>query len=42
VRKDMEIVQARLEKCDLGKKTQELQQDIIDTLREMTAALGKK
>jgi len=42
VRDDMKIVQTRLEKCDLGKKTQELQQDIIDTLREMTAALEKK
>lgn len=41
VHTDMVTVHSRLEKCDTGKVTQDLEQGIIDTLREMTMALAK-
>jgi hypothetical protein len=41
VREDMRHLQRRLERCDVGAKTQALEQDIIDTLDEMTKALEK-
>ena len=41
VRDDMERVQRRLEMNDVGTATQNLELDIIDTLREMIKALKK-
>jgi hypothetical protein len=41
LRDDMKRVQCRLNDADVGKATQAIQDDIIDTLREMIAALGK-
>jgi hypothetical protein len=42
LRQDMKIVQRRLGVVDLGKVTQTIETDIIDTLKEMIAALKKK
>lgn len=42
LRDDMIKVKNRLEKCDVGAATRELQQDIVDTLREMTEALKSR
>jgi hypothetical protein len=41
VRKDMQDVQQRLTRGDVGKVTQVIQVDIIETLREMNMALRK-
>jgi hypothetical protein len=41
VRDDMKRVQHRLNGADAGKATQAIQEDIIDTLREMIKALEK-
>jgi hypothetical protein len=40
VRDDMINVQRRLERCDVGRVTQDIEQDIIDSLNEMTRATG--
>ena len=42
LRQDMKIVQRRLGVVDPGKVTQSIETDIIDTLKEMIAALKKK
>jgi hypothetical protein len=42
LRQDMKIVQRRLGVVDPGKVTQAIETDIIDTLKEMIAALKKK
>ncbi len=42
VREDMKHVQRRLGVTDVGKVTQAIEQDIIDTLKEMIKALEKK
>src|SRR5579862_9749011 len=41
LRDDMKKVQSRLERCDVGPATQALQEDIVETLREMIGALTK-
>jgi len=41
VREDMKIVQRRLELADVAPVTQAIEQDIIDTLKEMVDALKK-
>ena len=38
---DMKVVQSRLEIADTGKVTQVIESDIIETFREMVAALKK-
>ena len=42
LRKDMERVQLRLKITDVGMDTQAIEQDIIDTLKEMISALKKR
>ncbi len=42
LRKDMEIVQRRLMRGDVGRATQDIEQDIIDTLDEMLKSLEKR
>ncbi|MFO0969667.1 MAG: hypothetical protein U0793_29260 [Gemmataceae bacterium] len=42
VREDMKIVQRRLELADVNPVTQAIEQDIIDTLKEMIEALKKQ
>jgi hypothetical protein len=39
VHADIKHVHARLQKCDVGTKTQAIQKDIIDSLDEMTSAI---
>lgn len=41
LRDDMVLLQGRLERCELDKKTHVLQRNIIDTLDEMVSALKK-
>ncbi len=41
VRDDMEVARHRLNGTDVGRVTQAIEQDIIDTLKEMIAALTK-
>src|SRR5262249_13387552 len=41
VSKDMEVVRNRLNKTDVGEITQKVENDIIDTLRDMIEALKK-
>jgi hypothetical protein len=41
LRKDMQRVQDRLKKTDVGNETQAIEMDIIQSLREMIAALKK-
>jgi hypothetical protein len=40
VRKDMQVVQGRLETTEVGANTQAIQRDIIDTFEEMVRALN--
>jgi hypothetical protein len=42
VRKDMERLQLRLKRCDVGKDTQALEQDLIETFQEMIAGFKKR
>ncbi len=42
VRDDMKVIEQRLDRYDVGEFTQQIEQDVIDALKEMIEALKKK